>query len=33
MQLIQIGQDGPKVAPIGIGTWAWGDTLLRHGPL
>lgn len=27
MQLIQIGQDGPKVAPIGMGTWAWGDTL------
>lgn len=27
MQLIQIGTNGPKVAPIGIGTWAWGDTL------
>jgi len=27
MQLIQIGHDGPKVAPIGMGTWAWGDTL------
>ncbi|MCW5873533.1 MAG: aldo/keto reductase [Anaerolineales bacterium] len=27
MQLIQIGHNGPKVAPIGIGTWAWGDNL------
>lgn len=27
MQLIQIGHDGPKVAPIGMGTWAWGDNL------
>lgn len=27
MQLIQIGHDGPKVAPIGMGTWAWGDTV------
>lgn len=27
MQLIHIGPDGPKVAPIGLGTWAWGDNL------
>jgi len=27
MQMIQIGHDGPKVAPIGLGTWAWGDNL------
>ncbi len=27
MQLIQIGTDGPRVAPIGMGTWAWGDNV------
>ncbi|QYK50383.1 MAG: aldo/keto reductase [Anaerolineales bacterium] len=27
MQMIQIGPGGPKVAPIGMGTWAWGDNL------
>jgi aryl-alcohol dehydrogenase-like predicted oxidoreductase len=25
MQLIQIGKNGPKVAAIGVGCWAWGD--------
>ena len=27
MELIQLGQQGPKVAAIGVGTWAWGDRL------
>jgi len=27
MELIQIGQQGPKVAAIGVGTWAWGDRI------
>ena len=27
MELIQLGLDGPKVAALGVGTWAWGDTL------
>ncbi len=28
MQLIQIGKNGPKVAAVGVGCWAWGDRLL-----
>ena len=27
MDLIQLGLQGPKVAAIGVGTWAWGDRL------
>jgi aryl-alcohol dehydrogenase-like predicted oxidoreductase len=27
MELIQIGKNGPKVAAVGVGCWAWGDTL------
>lgn len=26
MELIQLGHNGPKVAAVGVGTWAWGDT-------
>jgi aryl-alcohol dehydrogenase-like predicted oxidoreductase len=26
-QQIILGPDGPSIAPMGIGTWAWGDTL------
>jgi aryl-alcohol dehydrogenase-like predicted oxidoreductase len=25
MQLIQLGKNGPKIAAIGVGCWAWGD--------
>ncbi|MEX1071609.1 MAG: aldo/keto reductase [Anaerolineales bacterium] len=25
MELIQIGKNGPKVAAVGVGCWAWGD--------
>jgi aryl-alcohol dehydrogenase-like predicted oxidoreductase len=27
MQTITLGQDGPTVTALGIGTWAWGDKL------
>lgn len=27
MQLIQLGKNGPKLAAIGVGCWAWGDRL------
>lgn len=27
MQTINLGQNGPAVTPLGIGTWAWGDKL------
>ncbi len=27
MQIIKLGQDGPTVSPLCIGTWAWGDKL------
>lgn len=27
MQTITLGAMGPTIAPLGIGTWAWGDTL------
>ncbi|WP_250122990.1 aldo/keto reductase [Chroococcidiopsis sp. CCMEE 29] len=27
MQIIKVGQDGPTVSPLCIGTWAWGDKL------
>ncbi len=27
MQTINLGPNGPAVAPLGIGTWAWGDKL------
>jgi aryl-alcohol dehydrogenase-like predicted oxidoreductase len=27
MQTIRLGQDGPTVTALGIGTWAWGDKL------
>jgi aryl-alcohol dehydrogenase-like predicted oxidoreductase len=27
MQTIHLGLDGPVVAPLGLGTWSWGDTL------
>lgn len=26
MQLIQLGHNGPRVAALGVGAWAWGDT-------
>ena len=25
MQTIKLGQDGPMVTALGIGTWSWGD--------
>ncbi len=27
MQTITLGKNGPAVTPLGIGTWAWGDSL------
>jgi len=27
MQIINLGQDGPTISPLCIGTWAWGDKL------
>ena len=27
MQTIKLGADGPSVTALGVGTWAWGDTL------
>lgn len=27
MQTIKLGSDGPTVTALGVGTWAWGDTL------
>ncbi len=27
MELIQLGQNGPRVAAVGMGCWAWGDRL------
>lgn len=27
MELFQIGLNGPKVPAVGVGTWAWGDSL------
>ena len=27
MQTIKLGADGPAVTALGVGTWAWGDTL------
>ncbi|MFM7601745.1 MAG: aldo/keto reductase [Pseudanabaena sp.] len=27
MQTIKLGTDGPTVTALGVGTWAWGDTL------
>ena len=27
MQTITLGQDGPAIAPLCVGTWAWGDKL------
>jgi len=27
MEIINLGQDGPTVSPLCIGTWAWGDKL------
>jgi aryl-alcohol dehydrogenase-like predicted oxidoreductase len=27
VQIIKLGQDGPTVSPLCIGTWAWGDKL------
>lgn len=27
MELMQIGLNGPKVPPIGVGAWPWGDSL------
>lgn len=27
MQTVSLGKEGPAVTPLGIGTWAWGDSL------
>jgi hypothetical protein len=27
MQTVRLGDRGPRVSALGMGTWAWGDTL------